>query len=152
MIEFYLLFPELYNFLILLIVGFIVGRIFSHLHWKSIAERQEKFANINLFALAIIPKSLELSDAPLVTGSVVLSHDYYLGFLASIRGIFGGEIASYQNLLRRARIEAILRMKQSAANKNATDIYNVRFHSSRISHGGVVTVEMLCYGTAVKKI
>jgi uncharacterized protein YbjQ (UPF0145 family) len=92
----------------------------------------------------------------LVTGSVVVSVDYFKRFLAGLRGLVGGEVKSYGTLLDRARREAVLRMKEEAIRKGYDAIVNVRLETSRLASGrrdgkGTAGVEMLAFGTAVKR-
>ena len=44
-----------------------------------------------------------------------ISVDYFKRFLAQLRGFIGGRVRSYESLLDRARREAVLRMKEEAA-------------------------------------
>jgi uncharacterized protein YbjQ (UPF0145 family) len=50
-----------------------------------------------------------------VSGSVVVSVDYFKRFLAGLRTLVGGRVTSYETLLDRARREAILRCKETRA-------------------------------------
>jgi uncharacterized protein YbjQ (UPF0145 family) len=83
---------------------------------------------------------------------VVISVDYFKKFVAGLRSIIGGRIASYESLVDRARREAILRMKQEAKKLNADYVFNIKMETSSISKGredSIGSVEVLAYGTAV---
>ena len=87
-----------------------------------------------------------------MTGSAVISIDYFKRILAALRNIFGGEVAVYESLLDRARREALLRMKYQVPNAHA--IVNVRIETSAIGNSanrknGLGSVEALAYGTAI---
>ena len=56
----------------------------------------------------------KIRSARLVSGSAVISVDYFKRILFSLRNIFGGNVKSYESLLERARREALLRMKELA--------------------------------------
>ena len=91
-----------------------------------------------------------VQESKLVTGSVVISVDYFKRILAGLRNSFGGPIASYETLVDRARREAILRMKESCP--NATQLINLRIETSSITKGAkqqIGSVEVLAYGTAI---
>jgi uncharacterized protein YbjQ (UPF0145 family) len=88
----------------------------------------------------------------LVTGSVVISVDYFKRFLASLRTLIGGRVTSYESLLDRARREAILRMKEEASKLGADKVFNIKLETSSISKsakGKVGSIEVLAYGTAL---
>ncbi|MGB5561182.1 MAG: YbjQ family protein, partial [Sedimenticolaceae bacterium] len=88
----------------------------------------------------------------LVTGSTVISVDYFKRFLAALRSLFGGRIIAYESLLDRARRESLLRMKQQAAALGASMVFNVKYETASISKGrgnSIGSVEVLAYGTAL---
>ena len=66
--------------------------------------------------------------------------------------IVGGRVTSYENLIDRARREAVLRMKEKAKTLGANYVFNVKMETSSISKGkreSIGSVEVLAYGTAV---
>lgn len=65
---------------------------------------------------------------------------------AGLKGIVGGEIKAYTELLAEGREEAIYRMKSDAYQMGANAVLNVRFMSSMVDVG---MVELVAYGTAV---
>lgn len=98
----------------------------------------------------IVDKSVE--DAKLVTGSVVISIDYFKRVYASLINFFGGEMSAYESLIDRARREAVLRMKEEAPDSDI--IYNLRIETSSISKNSlkknsIGSIEAIAYGTAV---
>jgi uncharacterized protein YbjQ (UPF0145 family) len=138
-------------FLILMTIGYLSGRMMESRHYKSIAAREDEFLSLPAVSLKTHDGSRSVTKASLVTGSAVISIDYFKQFLAGLRGLFGGRVTSYESLIDRARREAILRMKE--AGKHADIILNMRIETSSISKGrkgNVSSVEALAYGTAVK--
>ena len=145
--------------IVLVIVAYFTGTKVEAEHYKSITEREKRF--LNLPALTMEFKSLfkdaesiqQIERAELVDGSVVISVDYFKHFVASLKNFFGGALNSYESLLDRARREAILRMKEKAPNSDM--IINLKLETSSIgkeggsSGKGVLTVEVLAYGTAI---
>ncbi len=142
---------ELLIFLTLLILGYITGRIAELRHYRSIQDREDTLRGIPAIASKILPADFR-GDTRLVTGSVVVSVDYFKRFVAGLRHLVGGRISTYETLLDRARREAILRMKAEANSQGATMVFNVKLETASISKGGgntIGSVEVLAYGTAL---
>ena len=102
-----------------------------------------------------MPDSWRASSSTLVTGSIVISLDYFKRVIAGLRGLVGGRIKTYEPLLERARREALLRMIESARQQGYDAVINVRLETSRLANArgdgnGTAGVEMLAFGTAVK--
>lgn len=145
---------DLVIFLILLCIGYGAGTLAERRHYKSIVEREEL-----LLKLPVLTAEARFSDgrvqkAELVSGSAVISIDYFKRLLAVLRNIFGGRVAAYETLVDRARREAILRMKQAAREQGAGMILNMRLETSTIGSnankkGQVASVEAIAYGTAI---
>ena len=138
--------------LILFVAGGAFGRWHEQRHWKSIFQREANLLHVQVTGLKY-PAGLPweaISHATLVTGSVVISVDFFKRFMAGIYNFFGGRIHSYESLLERARREAVLRMLESAP--EARQIINLRIETSSISKGQgdqIGSVEVLAYGTAL---
>ena len=135
----------------LLALGYFFGRSAESRHYKSIIKREKALAGIPAMATKIPDLSIRPHHTVLVTGSVVISVDYFKRFLAGLRNLIGGRIKSYESLVDRARREAILRMKEQAQVKGANLIFNVKLETSSISQGrgnSIGSVEVLAYGTA----
>jgi uncharacterized protein YbjQ (UPF0145 family) len=139
-------------FLTLLILGYAFGRLAEKRHYRSIEEREEQCRKLPTCNWKTpLPMPGELQKAELVSGSIVVSIDYFKRFLAGLRNLFGGRVTSYETLLDRARREAILRMKERCP--NASQIINVRVETASISQntkkGSIGSVEIVAYGTAL---
>ena len=140
--------------LCLLLLGHYSGRRREKAHYASIKERERQFR----LQPALTAKFKDLEDqrqvvsARLVTGSCVVSVDYFKRFIAGFRILVGGEVVSYSSLLDRARREAILRMK--AAAPEASQYVNLRLMTSSISSGNqsnsLGTVEVVAFATAIQ--
>ncbi|MFN3985624.1 MAG: heavy metal-binding domain-containing protein [Rhodocyclaceae bacterium] len=138
--------------LVSLVVGFVIGRVAEKRHYRSIIERERQFANLLVFAERLPPPIHPAPASQLVSGSVVVSVDYFKRFVAGLRMMVGGRFGSYESLLDRARREAVLRMKQQARGLGANSIFNVKFETTSISKGASKTigsVEVFVYGTAL---
>lgn len=145
---------QLLVFLCLLAVGFFAGRFMERRHYHSIRQREKKLAKVLTFATRFPPNLIEAQDCRLVSGTVVISSDYFKQFVAGLRNLVGGRFRGYETLLDRARREAILRMKEDARRAGFYLIVNVKLASTSISggrKGAMPSFELLAYGTALKK-
>lgn len=137
-------------FAVLLTVGYISGSILEKRHLNSIRSRESEMIDLPTVMLKKPLNTSTITQSKLVTGSVVISIDYFKKIVASLVNIFGGNMVSYETLVDRARREAILRMKSEA--KDASEIINIRLETSSISKNAnrsVGAVEVLAYGTAI---
>jgi uncharacterized protein YbjQ (UPF0145 family) len=82
-----------------------------------------------------------------VRGNSVRAKHIGRDLMAGLKGIVGGEISGYTELLADSREEAYKRMTENAESLGADAILNVRFVTSMIAQ---TMSEMLAYGTAVK--
>jgi uncharacterized protein YbjQ (UPF0145 family) len=150
------IFFEFFNwivFLVLLALGYFVGRWKEKAHFKSIRARELQYAKVLAFAVRYPPDVVTPQDCRLVTGSVVISSDYFKQFVAGLRTMIGGRLTSYESLLDRARREATLRMKEQAQQFGSTLVINVKVESTTVSGGarkGLPAIEVMAYGTALK--
>jgi len=142
---------DLIVFLVLLAAGYAVGRIAERRHYRSIIAREKDMANVMVFTNRFPPLTQQASQA-LVTGSVVVSEDYFKRVVSGLQSLFGGRLRSYESLLDRARREAVLRMKQEARDKGAKIVINVKFQTFSIpgrNPKSFGAVEVMAYGTAL---
>ncbi|NOX08357.1 MAG: YbjQ family protein [Gammaproteobacteria bacterium] len=142
---------DLIIFLILLALGYGFGRLAESRHYTSIREREKELNVIPAIASRIPPHGRPDFDIHLVTGSVVISIDYFKRFIAGLRNLLGGRISAYETLLDRARREALLRMKAEARDLGAEMVFNIKLETASIHKGrggSIGSVEVLAYGTA----
>ena len=145
---------DLFLFLILLSVGYAAGSWAERRHYKSIIAREQLLLKMAVVTAEGSFPDGRVKDAHLVTGSVVISIDYFKRLLAILRNIFGGRIKAYESLDDRARREAILRMKEDAEKQGAGMIVNMRLETATIGKNAnkkkqVGSVEAIAYGTAI---
>jgi uncharacterized protein YbjQ (UPF0145 family) len=140
-------------FIALLVIGLGVGSLLERRHYRSIREREARLKHILMFAERQPPPDFAGQPFHLVSGSVVISSDYFKTFAAGLKSFFGGRLTSYESLLDRGRREAILRMKEQAEQLGAKAIFNVRLETAKLSADtaqSVMCAEMMAYGTALK--
>lgn len=135
----------------LIFFGFIGAHV-ERKHYASIREREAATQALPIFAGRTLDPAHTVAEARLVSTEVVISHDYFKRFLASLRTIFGGRIPSYETLMDRARREALLRLKEQCP--QASVLANLRLEtiaiSKRSGNKGVIAVEVLAYATAIR--
>jgi uncharacterized protein YbjQ (UPF0145 family) len=139
-------------FLSLLALGYIVGTWAEKRHYRSIAQRETEYLNLPAVTINDVDYDPDqIKSSHLVSGSAVISIDYFKRIVAGLRNLFGGTVKSYESLIDRARREALLRMKEQA--QGATVILNVRIETSsigsRANRKSVGCLEAIAYGTAV---
>lgn len=135
----------------LIILAMITGTILEKRHFRLIEEREKELQGIPVLTGKQYPTGHPVVESHMVSGSVVVSIDYFKRLLAALRNIFGGEVRSYISLLDRGRREAILRMKEQWP--EADLIVNTRVETSSISKGAKNTIgstEIFVYGTAIR--
>lgn len=146
-------FIDLLIFFGLIALGYFAGSRAEKKHYRSIREREEKLLHQPAVTFGKFQGQEAVAEARLVSGSAVISVDYFKRLLAGLRALVGGRVKSYESLLDRARREALLRMKEQAAGADA--VVNLRIETTSISKGSrkrnssVSTVEALAYGTAL---
>jgi len=135
--------------LALLLTGYGVGRYLEQRHYVSIRERERELRLVVALSTRYVPEGVDVSGAAVVSGSVVVSSDYFKTFVAGFRNLFGGRFRGYETLLERARREAVLRMKQEARAAGSSLVIGVRFHTTQVAGSQTPSVEVLAYGTAL---
>lgn len=141
--------------LVLLMVAYFIGSYIEKKHFRSIRRREADALGFPVVSLNTMPDDWNVSSSDMVTGSIVISLDYFKRVIAGLKGLVGGRIKTYEPLLDRARREAMLRMIASARSQGYDAIFNVRLETSRLANAtrngtGIAGVEMLAFGTAVK--
>jgi uncharacterized protein YbjQ (UPF0145 family) len=82
----------------------------------------------------------------LVRGNTVRTRHVGRDFLAGLKTLVGGEIASYTQMLAQAREQALDRLRAEALARGANAVVGLRITTSTVMGGAA---EILAYGTAV---
>jgi len=138
-------------FVAFMMLGYGFGRYYEKRHYRSIIRRERELLNVPILTSRELPPLRGYSNQ-LVSGSVVVSIDYFKRVLAGLRNLFGGRVTPYESLLDRARREARLRMAEQAREMGARMIFNVKLETSSLYKGrrkSIGSVEVLAYGTAM---
>jgi len=142
-------------FAVLMVVGSVVGSALERSHYRSIIEREHRYAPTPVSSTRHVPQPATIPATHLVMGNAVVSVDYFKQFVAGLRMMVGGRVSSYESLVDRARREALLRMREQASDMGANLVLNVRIETSSVAkgrsdrQGSIGSVEVLAYGTAV---
>ena len=83
----------------------------------------------------------------IVRGSTIRAKHIGKDIMASLRGVVGGEVKEYTDMLTETRNESVNRMKREARALGADAVVNLRFSTSQVMAGAA---ELLAYGTAVR--
>lgn len=142
-------------FLALIITAYLSGRYVEKRHFADIAKREDLYRHIPLIANQWKQTFTDDCEGQVFGGGVVIGADYFKSVVSGLRGLFGGNMKNYENLLDRGRREALLRLQEKAERWGAEKIVNVRVETAVIgSQSGkqaLPCVEIYAYGTAVKK-
>ena len=141
--------------ILLLMTAYFIGTMIEARHFRSIRRREREYRDYPVVTFDSMPEDWSAGASTLVSGSVVISLDYFKRVIAGLRAIVGGRVKTYEPLLDRARREAVLRMIESSREQGYDGIFNVRIETSRLANStgdgnGTAGVEMLAFGTAVK--
>ena len=140
-------------FLGLLTVGFIFGTRTEKKHFRSLAAREQALAQHPLLSTDEGYDPNAVSSARLVRGAISIGPDYFRVVVAAIIGLVGGRIGVYENLLDRARREAVARMCENAWPYDL--IVNLRIETVTLNgeaqqrRWSVTSLEAFAYGTAI---
>ena len=141
-------FYGIYLFVGLLVLGYVAGMIGERRHFRRLVEREK--AGNSLPAIASRhPPTDRRYEQRLVSGSVVISSDYFKSFLAGLINVFGVRVVPYESLIDRARRESMLRMKDEARSVGAAYVFNVKYQTAGIATGRTAAMEVLIWGTAL---
>ena len=140
-------------FLFLTILAYGVGTFVEKRHYKSIKKREIQTLDLPAVNIKKLTTDKQIVGVQMVSGSAVISLDYFKRVVASLRMLMGGRVRAYESLIDRARREAVLRMKQSCKVDTGI-ILNVRVETSSIgksanSKNQIGSIEAIAYGTAV---
>tara|TARA_B100000683_G_scaffold104148_1_gene102805 strand:- start:118 stop:615 length:498 start_codon:yes stop_codon:yes gene_type:complete len=127
-----------------------IGRLLAKKHRQQLEARLRGLSCLELSTLGSVSGSGTVRSSDLVTGSAVFAADYLQQLIATVRFLIGGRIPAYEHLIRTARQEALVRLREIADKRGASIVVNVRFETSRVSlWTNPGCIEILAFGTAV---
>ena len=84
----------------------------------------------------------------LVTAETIIGANVVRDFMASLRDFFGGRSASYEEVLKQGKEEAIRELEERARLKGANAVVGVTLHYEAIGQSGSMLM-VVATGTAV---
>ena len=140
-------------FIFLIVFALLAGQHAERKHLLSLQRREQQLHDMLVTQLRSFPEGA-FDDSPprLFVAEVVIATDYLKSFLAKLRGIFGGEVKSFQSLLIRAHREATLRVLEQACEEGYDAVCNLRMQTADVGGNSTVRkvamVAILASGTA----
>ena len=120
--------------LLLIIVGFTIGKVTERLHFASLARREGMLGPMLVTDVRPYAPGVMASPHPqMVVVEVVIAADYFKTFVAALKKIIGGELRTYENIARRARSEALLRLKETAQRAGYNALCNLRVDTADVA-------------------
>ncbi len=92
-------------------------------------------------------QGVQYEELGVVTGSTIRAKNMFADFGQQLKGIVGGELGSYTDMMEKAREIATQRMVDQAVRLGADAIIGVRYTTNSIM---AQAAEVLVFGTAVK--
>lgn len=140
---------------LILLGAWISGALLERRHLRSLRVLEGGSRDLLAITVEHLPPDWRVESCDLVMGNVVVSQDYFKRVMATLKGIVGGRIRSFEPLLERARREALIRMKGVARARGYDTIVNVRIETATLANArrdgkGTAGVEILAFGTAIK--
>ena len=89
----------------------------------------------------------EIETISIVKGSMIQSKNIGRDLGAAFKGIVGGELSGYSEMINEARAIATKRMVEEAQGLGADAVINIRYASAAVMQGAA---EVMVYGTAVR--
>lgn len=89
----------------------------------------------------------EIETIGLVKGSTIQSKHLGKDIASAFKGLVGGELKAYSDMINEARAKATKRMVDEAQQLGADGIINIRYTSTAVAAGAA---EVMAYGTAVR--
>ena len=138
-----------------LMLGYFVGGFFEKWHYQDLERRESLVAGVLATQIKSFPLGVPTEQPPtMLVAETVVSSDYMKSFLAAWKRFFGGEIRSFRSIMERARREALVQLKEQAAEAGYNAICNIRVETVDVGGRGsnqknkIVMASVMASGTA----
>ena len=152
---------ELYGWLVFTFLPGVLlwatARVLAWRHEQELLRRERTGGDLPLLLAGAAPDA-GLTAPCLVCGSVALSHAAVRSLPVVFRQLIGGRVPVLEAMVRRARREAILRLREAAREVDAEVVANVRFEAHRLRGvplffgGALMAIEVVAFGTALRRL
>lgn len=154
--QFLVLFIQFGFGVVLIGLGFGVGRFTEKRHFNRLHQREYMYKGVLVTSLSTLPYADQRVGSTLVTGECVIATDYFKSFVTKLKKIIGGELRAYLSLMDRARRESIVRLIEQAQEQGFDAVCNIRFVSADVggstsNRKGAAMVAIIASGTAYKR-
>lgn len=130
------------------LLGWLVATLLERRHNAQMTEREKLLAGVRVSTTK--QAGLDAKEGVMITGSVVIAHDFFRTLIIALRKLIGGNIKPYERLVNRGRREAFIRLREEAQLRGFDQVINVRFGSALVAGRFLSAVEMVVYGTGIK--
>ncbi len=138
--------------LLFLIMTYTIRTIIRRRHLKRLAQREKQDIAMTNLKRPLAHWQVQ-ETLGFCSGSVVLGLDSFATFLTNLKKLIGGRMRSYEEIIDRARREALVRLAEEARQMGANAVINIRLETTTLAQnvkGNSAFVEVLAYGTALK--
>ncbi len=143
---------EVRLFLVLMALGYVFGKSTEAAHYRRIRRREAMYVKFPLTSTRQMPEGSR--DCCVLSGTVVISDDFFKRVCAFFKSILGGRLSSIESLLDRARREATLRLKEAAMRNGYQGVVHFQLETSDLSdeeeRGSAGAVHITAFGTAYR--
>lgn len=129
-------------------IGWLVATLLERRHNTQMTAREKLLSGVRVSTTK--KAGPEAQDGIMISGSVVIAHDFFRTLIIAFRKLIGGNIKPYERLVNRGRREAFIRLREEALLRGFDKVINVRFGSALVAGRFLSAVEIIVYGTAIK--
>lgn len=130
------------------VLGWITATLLERRHNARMTEREKLLDGVRVCTTKQAGPLAQ--EGIMITGSVVVAHDFFRTIIIQLRKLIGGNIKPYERLVTRGRREAFIRLREEAVLRGFDRVVNIRFDSAHVSGRFLSAVEMVVYGTGIK--
>ena len=158
--DFYFLFLNLSVPIVLILLGLTVGKSTEKWHFMRLAKDEAELVGVLASTVRTFPGEVDSSATPtLVAANVVISADYLMSLLATLRKIIGGRVRTYERVMERARREASVRILKEAQAMGYNAVCNIRMETTDLMSSrkkgkkqATAMASVYVYGTAYNRV
>ena len=89
----------------ILLLAYFIGSFIEKKHFKNLRERETENRAYPVVSFDTMPDDCRVSRSDLVSGSIVVSLDYFKRVIAGLRGLIGGRVKTYESIVKNEPIE-----------------------------------------------
>ena len=86
--------------ILLLVLAYFTGNMIEKGHFRKIRKREDAVHGFPVVSFDTMPDDWRADSCTLVTGSIVISLDYFKRVIAGLRGLVGGRVKTYEAIVK----------------------------------------------------